>query len=66
MQSQGTVDLFFFQQHEWFRNEILAQACGLIGPLLADANEWRRGRKREEPGRAKEREREREQRWRLL
>lgn len=56
MQSERTLDLFFFQQYEWFRNKISAQAYGLNGSLLAGVNEWQQRGKREEPGEEKERE----------
>lgn len=54
MQSERTLDLFFFQQCEWFRNKISAQAYGLNGSLLTGVNEWQRGSKREETGQEKE------------
>lgn len=40
MQSEGTLDLFFFQQYKWFCNKISAQAFGLNGNLLTSVNEW--------------------------
>lgn len=40
MQSEGTLDLFFFQEYKWFRNKIWAQAHGLNGYLLTSVNEW--------------------------
>lgn len=54
MQSERPLDLFFFQQYEWFRNKISAQAYGLNGSLLAGVNEWQQGSEREEPGLEKE------------
>ncbi len=40
MQSEGTVDLFFFQEYKWFCNKIWVQAFGLNGYLLTSVNEW--------------------------
>ena len=40
MQSEGTLDLFFFQEYKWFCNKISAQAFGLNGYLLTSVNEW--------------------------
>lgn len=54
MQLERTLDLFFFQQYEWLRNKISAQAYGLNGSLLTGVNEWQRGSKREETGQEKE------------
>lgn len=55
MQSQGALDLFFFQGYKWFCNKISVQAFGLNGHLLTSVNEWpaREG----EGGRYKGRER---------
>lgn len=40
MQSERTLDLFFFQEYKWFRNKISLQAYGLNGYLLTSVNEW--------------------------
>lgn len=40
MQSEGTLDLFFFQEYKWFCNKISVQAFGLNGYLLTSVNEW--------------------------
>lgn len=40
MQSEGAMDLFFFQEYKRFRNKIWAQAYGLNGYLLTSVNEW--------------------------
>lgn len=55
MQSERTLDLFFFQQYEWFRNKISAEDYGLNGSLLAGVNDWQQESEREEPGQEKER-----------
>lgn len=46
MQSEGSLDLFFFQEYKWFCNKISAQAFGLNGFLLTSVNE-RPARERE-------------------
>lgn len=53
MQSEGPLDLFFFQQYRWFRNKVSAQADGPNGSLLAGVNERQWGSEREEPGQEK-------------
>lgn len=53
MQSQGMLDLFFFQGYKWFCNKISAQAFGLNGYLLTSVNEWQA--RQHEVGREKER-----------
>lgn len=40
MQSEGTLDLFFFQGYKWFCNKNSAQAFGPNGYLLTSVNEW--------------------------
>lgn len=53
MQSERKLDLFFFQQYEWFRNKISAQAYSPNGSLLAGVNERQQGSKREETDKKK-------------